>query len=115
MKTGRNDPCPCGSGKKYKRCCEGKSSRQELLYSKSLLALLGVLFVALAVGGIVAVFYSPDPSGAGTRVWSAEHGHWHDEGGGRAGSGGQRVRRPAGPAPPGQVWSPQHGHWHDAQ
>ncbi|MBZ0104340.1 MAG: tetratricopeptide repeat protein [Sulfuricella denitrificans] len=22
MTTGRNDPCPCGSGKKYKRCCE---------------------------------------------------------------------------------------------
>ncbi len=21
MKTGRNDPCPCGSGQKYKRCC----------------------------------------------------------------------------------------------
>ena len=21
MKTGRNDPCPCGSGKKYKKCC----------------------------------------------------------------------------------------------
>lgn len=21
MKTGRNAPCPCGSGKKYKRCC----------------------------------------------------------------------------------------------
>lgn len=20
-KPGRNDPCPCGSGKKYKRCC----------------------------------------------------------------------------------------------
>jgi SEC-C motif-containing protein len=20
-KTGRNDPCPCGSGKKYKHCC----------------------------------------------------------------------------------------------
>ena len=20
-KTGRNDPCPCGSGKKYKQCC----------------------------------------------------------------------------------------------
>ena len=20
-KTGRNDPCPCGSGQKYKRCC----------------------------------------------------------------------------------------------
>jgi hypothetical protein len=21
IKTGRNDPCPCGSGKKYKKCC----------------------------------------------------------------------------------------------
>lgn len=20
-KTGRNEPCPCGSGKKFKRCC----------------------------------------------------------------------------------------------
>lgn len=20
-KVGRNDPCPCGSGRKYKRCC----------------------------------------------------------------------------------------------
>ena len=23
-KIGRNDPCPCGSGKKYKHCCLGK-------------------------------------------------------------------------------------------
>jgi hypothetical protein len=23
-KIGRNDPCPCGSGKKYKRCCHAK-------------------------------------------------------------------------------------------
>jgi SEC-C motif len=23
-KIGRNDPCPCGSGKKYKKCCEDK-------------------------------------------------------------------------------------------
>lgn len=22
IKVGRNDPCPCGSGKKYKRCCD---------------------------------------------------------------------------------------------
>ena len=21
MNPGRNDPCPCGSGKKYKKCC----------------------------------------------------------------------------------------------
>lgn len=24
-KIGRNDPCPCGSGKKYKKCCLGKA------------------------------------------------------------------------------------------
>ena len=24
MKVGRNDPCPCGSGIKYKKCCLGK-------------------------------------------------------------------------------------------
>lgn len=23
-KVGRNDPCPCGSGKKYKQCCWNK-------------------------------------------------------------------------------------------
>jgi len=23
-KVGRNDPCPCGSGKKYKKCCANK-------------------------------------------------------------------------------------------
>lgn len=25
MNPGRNDPCPCGSGKKYKKCCQGKT------------------------------------------------------------------------------------------
>jgi len=25
-KIGRNDPCPCGSGKKFKKCCMGKES-----------------------------------------------------------------------------------------
>ena len=24
-KVGRNDPCPCGSGKKYKKCCLNKA------------------------------------------------------------------------------------------
>jgi hypothetical protein len=25
-KIGRNDPCPCGSGKKHKKCCLGKDA-----------------------------------------------------------------------------------------
>lgn len=28
MKIGRNAPCPCGSGKKYKQCCLSKASAQ---------------------------------------------------------------------------------------
>ena len=27
QKVGNNDPCPCGSGKKYKNCCMGKSAQ----------------------------------------------------------------------------------------
>ena len=34
-KIGRNDPCPCGSGQKYKRCClsrdEAEHAAQHLL------------------------------------------------------------------------------------
>lgn len=30
MKIGRNEPCPCGSGKKYKKCCLTKSDEQRL-------------------------------------------------------------------------------------
>ena len=25
---GRNDPCPCGSGKKFKQCCQNKQENQ---------------------------------------------------------------------------------------
>lgn len=28
QKVGRNDPCPCGSGKKFKKCCELKKHRK---------------------------------------------------------------------------------------
>lgn len=28
-KIGRNDPCPCGSGKKYKHCCMAKEQAAE--------------------------------------------------------------------------------------
>jgi mRNA-degrading endonuclease RelE of RelBE toxin-antitoxin system len=27
-KVGRNDPCPCGSGKKYKKCCHSKDQKR---------------------------------------------------------------------------------------
>lgn len=30
-KIGRNDPCPCGSGKKYKKCCLSKTNSSSVL------------------------------------------------------------------------------------
>lgn len=39
-KLGRNKPCPCGSGKKYKKCClvkneeERRLAQEEKLYEK---------------------------------------------------------------------------------
>ena len=35
MKPGRNDPCPCGSGKKYKKCCQEKSEASKLVADNS--------------------------------------------------------------------------------
>jgi hypothetical protein len=29
-KVGRNDPCPCGSGKKFKKCCEMKGQHKKI-------------------------------------------------------------------------------------
>jgi Flp pilus assembly protein TadD len=36
MELGRNAPCPCGSGKKYKQCCLGKKSTPEKIAADSL-------------------------------------------------------------------------------
>lgn len=34
MKIGRNDPCPCGSGKKYKKCCLTKDDALDFVYRR---------------------------------------------------------------------------------
>lgn len=34
-KIGRNDPCPCGSGKKYKKCCLQKDEKEKIMQQKS--------------------------------------------------------------------------------
>ncbi len=70
-KVGRNDSCPCGSGRKYKQCCgvQGESSSQWGTY-----ALIGV--VVAIVGVIVYTFTSEGGSG-GRQVWDPDHGHYH--------------------------------------
>ena len=44
MKPGRNDPCSCGSGKKYKHCCEGKVASRTPMPSPAELKQLIALF-----------------------------------------------------------------------
>lgn len=38
QKVGRNDPCPCGSGKKYKNCCVNKPIKKPLPFKATLLS-----------------------------------------------------------------------------
>jgi hypothetical protein len=153
MQVGRNEKCPCGSGAKFKNCCAGKHAVRD---SRGILILIAVI-AAIAALGIVPAFLDddkpataapiaaptssrtpdrpgspqPGPAPAG-KVWSVEHGHWHDA---APPSGAvqvspiqtsrgnltptvtpnppQPVPQPPGEVPPGKVWSPEHGHWHD--
>jgi hypothetical protein len=42
MKIGRNDPCPCGSGKKYKKCCGIKEDLSDLSLPEDILTGTGL-------------------------------------------------------------------------
>jgi SEC-C motif len=53
MAINRNDPCPCGSGKKYKRCCLGKPVASNSKHWK----LVGLLAI-FCVGVTVAIWFS---------------------------------------------------------
>lgn len=74
-KAGRNDTCPCGSKKKFKKCCGAKQqgSRGGML--------LTALVVAVLAGGIYAAVVGFNDEGASIagpgQVWSPEHGHYH--------------------------------------
>ena len=78
-KTGRNDPCPCGSGKKYKQCCEGKAAEKTAFRTKWAAVITGILVVLVAAGTVASFFAGDGGSDAPAgKVWSNEHGHWHD-------------------------------------
>jgi len=75
----RNEPCPCGSGNKYKHCCEGRTSwRNNRLATGAGLALLvvvGLIVIGLAfsrTGGDTAARDCPPG-----QVWSEAHNHCH--------------------------------------
>jgi hypothetical protein len=76
-KTGRNDLCTCGSGRKYKKCCEAKERDGGVQSRVMLFAVGGTVLVAIIAG---LASFTGDSSTA-VRVWSVEHGHYHDANG----------------------------------
>lgn len=72
---GRNEPCPCGSGRKYKRCCALKAQKASL-GSRIAISVIGLMLATGAVYMLVSLNddgQTLEPE----RVWSEEHGHWH--------------------------------------
>jgi hypothetical protein len=178
VKANRNDACPCGSGKKFKKCCEGKSTLARTSFAKRS-GILGAVSILVAAGAVAAWLNRGDapeqtpevqavaaapvaaPAAGGSattppqttsaipgaqppgpapigKVWSAEHGHWHDSPltpnrrnsnapnpiqittstapltEGSSVSPPIAFSQPPTAAQPGKVWSVAHGHWHDA-
>ena len=71
---GRNDACSCGSGKKYKKCCELKLQKKR--GNTLLLVVVGLMMAAAVVAGITA-FTERGHVSRTQGVWSPEHGHYH--------------------------------------
>ena len=63
MKMNRNEPCPCGSGKKYKNCCESKRFQKEgkNRYITWLVSGAIFLFLMLTLWGILEYYSSDHP------------------------------------------------------
>jgi len=78
-KAGRNEVCPCGSGKKFKKCCALKEQRKR--GNMLLLIVVGLLMAGGVAAGITAFVsergHLSRPAGSGGGVWSPEHGHYH--------------------------------------
>ncbi len=53
--VGRNDPCPCGSGKKYKRCCLGTAADSVASPKSTVPAMVTAAVGLVLAAGVAAV------------------------------------------------------------
>ena len=75
-KSGRNDACPCGSGKKYKKCCALNETKKR--GNIVLLIVVGLLMAGGVAAGVTSFFTERGHTATrGGQVWSPEHGHYH--------------------------------------
>ena len=58
-KPGRNEPCPCGSGKKYKNCHESKTTSSRT--SQILMVVVGAAVLAAIAAGSGVLHRRADP------------------------------------------------------
>ena len=75
VKVGRNDPCSCGSGKKFKKCCEAKVGRSR--GATWMMVLIGVVLVGGALAVATSFTTEKAHKGTSTGVWDPVHGHYH--------------------------------------
>lgn len=67
-KVKRNDPCPCGSGKKFKHCHFGEDFGEEGEVAPRPSPLLPAVLLTIALVVAVAVGWSEGSAGAGVTV-----------------------------------------------
>lgn len=78
MKIGRNAPCPCGSGRKYKQCCLAKAGTKTLSQKLKGMVIGGVAVAVLVAAVITLANTFRDGVGPQRQlVWSEEHQHYH--------------------------------------
>jgi len=73
---GRNDPCHCGSGKKYKNCCQGKDD-SSLKSKREIIAVVIAILVGLVIAGYALKGGHGQPDCPTGTVWSEAHQHCH--------------------------------------
>lgn len=76
-KPGRNDQCLCGSGRKYKKCCEAKTTRARS--GRILMLVVGASIIAAIAVAVTS--FTGEGGSASVRVWDPAHGHYHDASG----------------------------------
>jgi hypothetical protein len=73
---GRNAPCTCGSGKKYKHCCALKTQKMSLA-GRITISVIGLMLLTGAIFMLTSLNDVGYDSAGPQRVRSAEHQHWH--------------------------------------
>jgi hypothetical protein len=102
MKAGRNELCPCGSGKKSKHCCAGKAAERQKM--RGIVMIAAPLLLLAAIGLYAALRDDKQPAQKSVPIPAPANRAAATPG-----------APPPGPAPAGKVWDVAHGHWHDAE